>query len=444
MVLCVVGAGYVGLVVAACMADLGHDVVCVETHAARLEALRAGALPIFEPGLDDIVARTVASGRLRFEADLDAGCAGVGVVFVAVGTPPGPTGEADVSAVREVAGLAARSMAQDGVLVVKSTVPVGTADALRVAIHEAGHRGIDVVSNPEFLAEGSAIDDFMQPDRIVLGYARAEAGARMEHLYAPMVRSGRPVLHMDNRSAEMSKYAANVALAARVSLMNELANLAEATGADIERVRLVVGSDERVGSRYLFPGAGFGGSCFPKDLLALEHMAEARGVDLSMIRAVRTVNDRQKHVLFHKARALLGGDVAGRCIGVWGLAFKPGTDDVRQAPALTLLRDLIDAGATVQAYDPKAMAHAAEVMQDAVVWSASALDAAAGADALIVVTEWPEFRSPPWRKLARAMRGRILVDGRNLYAPGDVARAGFTYASIGRPNVVPSDAEETV
>ena len=440
MELCVVGAGYVGLVVAGCLADLGHVVRCVERDPARLRALRDHRLPLFEPGLDDIVSRSTEAGRLTFTDDLAASAGGAAIAFVAVGTPSGPDGEPDLGAVHEVTATLGQHLPKDALVVMKSTVPVGTADAIRASLHEQGHTGIDVVSNPEFLAEGSAVDDFTQPDRIVLGYARAQSGARMERLYAPFVRTGRPVLHMDNRSAEMAKYAANAALAARVSLMNELAHLCESVGADIERVRLVVGSDERIGSRYLFPGAGFGGSCFPKDLLALERLGDREALELALIPAVRAVNARQKRRLFDKLVELVPGGLSGRTIAVWGLAYKAGTDDVRQAPALTLVEALLDAGAEVVAYDPKATEAARARLGDRVRYAASPLDAARGADALAVVTEWQEFRSPDWSQLARTMRGRIVVDGRNLYEPAELVRAGFAYAGIGRPARSPGES----
>ncbi|MCB9681395.1 MAG: UDP-glucose/GDP-mannose dehydrogenase family protein [Alphaproteobacteria bacterium] len=433
MELAVVGAGYVGLVVAACLADLGHDVRCIERDVRRLVALRSGRVPIFEPGLDDIVARTAGSGRLTFHDDVITAARGVEVVFVAVGTPPDHDGTADTSEVERVALAAAGTMAGDGLIVLKSTVPVGMADTLRERLSRAGHGDLDIVSNPEFLSEGRAVDDFTHPDRIVLGYAREASGARMERLYAPLVRSGQPVLHMDNRSAELAKYAANVALAARVSLMNELSRVAEAVGADIEKVRHVVGTDERIGAHFLFAGAGFGGSCFPKDLLALERLAHAKGVPLSMVPAIREVNERQQRSLVVKLAALVPGGLEGRKVAVWGLAYKAGTDDIRQAPALVLVDGLLAAGCVVHAYDPKAMDAARDRYGHDVTFCTSPMEAVRDADALVVVTEWQEFRSPDFRRVARAMRGAVVVDGRNLYEPTEVVRAGLVYAGMGRP-----------
>lgn len=431
MELCVVGAGYVGLVAAACLADLGHLVRVVERDAARRAGLQQGKVPWFEPGLTELLTRGLARGRLQFHEHIAEAARGVGIAFVAVGTPSEADGRPDTRDVDEVVLALAEVLAPQAVLVLKSTVPVGTADRLRAALAPL-RPDLDLVSNPEFLAEGSAVTDFTEPDRIVIGAARAAAGVRIERLYAPYAARGRPVLHMDNRSAELAKYAANAALAARVSLMNELAALAEGLGADIDAVRRVVGSDHRIGEAYLFAGAGFGGSCFPKDLAALSAVGARLGVPVPIVEAVRSVNEAQRGRLLHKVRSAVGA-LAGARVAVWGVAFKPGTDDVREAPAVALIDGLLAAGASVVAYDPKALPAVEARYGDRVQRAAGPLDAAEGADAVVLVTEWPELRGVDLSALAARLRRPHLVDGRNIFDPAEAARVGLQYVGFGRP-----------
>jgi UDPglucose 6-dehydrogenase len=438
MRLAVVGAGYVGLVVAACLADVGHAVALAERDPARLGALHRGALPIREPGLDTIVSRALRVGRLTLHEEAARAVDGVEAVFVAVGTPPGEDGHPDLTAVFAVVDEVWPVLSKGALLVLKSTVPVGTAVRVRERLTERGRVDVAVVSNPEFLAEGTAVRDFHQPARVVVGCEEPWAQRRMARLYAPFVAPDRPILAMDNASAELAKYASNAMLATRVTLMNELAGLAGQAGADIERVRAVVAADPRVGGRYLYPGSGFGGSCFPKDLLALEATGALLGAPMDVVSAVRTVNTRQKRVVFAMLASLLGS-VDGKRVAVWGLAFKAGTDDIRQAPSLVLLQQLVDAGADVVVYDPAAMDAVRARVGDDIAYAASAVDAVRGADALAIVTEWAEFRGVDLRTVAEVMRGRIVVDGRNLYEPPDVVAAGFTYASIGRPVASPGE-----
>jgi UDPglucose 6-dehydrogenase len=432
----VVGAGYVGLTVAACLAGLGHEVVCAEQDPTRRRTLEAGSCPLFEPGLDRLLRDHLADGLLRF-VPAASGCArDAAVVILAVGTPTGPDGAADLDALEAAIDELMAELASGAVLVVKSTVPVGTADRVRARLVEGGRGDVDVVSNPEFLAEGTAVADFMRPARIVVGHGGERGRRILGELYAPLISNGCVMVHTDNRSAEMAKYAANAMLAARVSLMNELAALCDASGADIDHVRRVVAADARIGGSYLSPGCGFGGSCFPKDLLALEELGRRKGVPTALVTAVREVNTRQKQLLHDKLVSLLG-PLAGRRVAVWGLAFKPGTDDVREAPALVLVRSLVEEGAIVAAHDPQAEEAFRASFDGPVRYAASPIDAARGADAVVICTEWPVFRASSLRELARAMRGRIMVDGRNLFEPEQARAAGFVYACIGRPMVRP-------
>jgi UDPglucose 6-dehydrogenase len=441
--LCVVGTGYVGLVAGACLADLGHHVVCIDNDPEKLARLDAGKLPIYEPGLEEIVLRGRQHGRLSFTSDLAAAVAVAEVAFIAVGTPAADDGSADLSGVFAVADAIGRAMAHPTTVVIKSTVPVGTADRVRKRLLDAAlaaehtAHAFDVVSNPEFLAEGTAVDDFNKPDRIVVGYRDEISGAVMDRIYAPLVRTGRPILHMDNRSAEMAKYAANAMLAARITFMNEIANLCDAVGADVERVRRVVGSDTRLGSRFLFPGCGYGGSCFPKDVQALAHLGDEAGYPMTIAPRIHEVNERQKRVLSEKLAKELGSDWSGKRIAVWGVAFKPRTDDVREAPALTFVEDALQRGASVVVYDPEALEQARKVLGDRVDYAGDPNAALDGADALVIPTDWNEFRSPDFAAMAARMRGRVIVDGRNLYEPAEVAVAGFHYHCIGRPKQLP-------
>jgi UDPglucose 6-dehydrogenase len=437
MELCVVGTGYVGLVVGACMADFGHHVTCADTDASKIRTLEAGGIPIFEPGLDEVVERNVRAGRLRFSTDVAASVRGAEVHFIAVGTPPAADGSADLTYVLGVARTIGANMARASRVVIKSTVPIGTSDKVRAILAETAAYPFDVVSNPEFLAEGTAIEDFCKPDRIVVGYADPSSADVMNRLYGPLVRTGRPIYHMDNRSAEMAKYAANAMLATRITFMNELANLCEHLGADVDAVRKVVGSDTRIGPRFLFPGCGYGGSCFPKDVQALVHTAAAVGYPLRVASTVHAVNEVQKGVLAAKVRSLIGDDWSGRTIAVWGVAFKPRTDDIREAPALVFIDEALERGARVVAHDPEASEPTMKLYGDRIGWSDTPMPALDGADVLVIPTDWNEFRSPDFADMARRMKHRFIVDGRNLYEPALMASLGFHYLCIGRPVVLP-------
>ncbi|MCD6733206.1 MAG: UDP-glucose/GDP-mannose dehydrogenase family protein [Burkholderiaceae bacterium] len=440
MRLTVFGAGYVGLVTAACFAEMGNHVACVDVDAERVARLSRGEVPIHEPGLAPLIERGLAQQRIRFTRDAADAMAGAEAVFIAVGTPPGEDGSADLSHVLTVARTVGSLLADRCVVVDKSTVPVGTADRVREAIAgELARRGVAhefaVVSNPEFLKEGAAIGDFMRPDRIVIGSSEAWATELMRALYAPFSRNHEKLIVMDVRSAELTKYAANTMLAVRISFMNELAALAERLGADIEDVRRGIGSDPRIGPGFLYPGAGFGGSCFPKDLRALLRTGIEHGSPLTIVQAAFDANERQKRVLFAKAQKAFDGRLAGVRAALWGLAFKPDTDDIREAPSLELIGSLLDAGASVVGYDPEAAANvrAALAGRDGFRTEDDAYRAAEGADVLFVVTEWREFRSPDFARLRSIMRQPVLIDGRNLYDPQAVCAAGFRYDSIGRP-----------
>jgi UDPglucose 6-dehydrogenase len=428
----VVGTGYVGLVVGACLAETGNSVACADVDDAKIGRLRHNELPMYEPGLDTLVERNQAGGRLRFTTDVAEAIRGADVIFIAVGTPPDEDGSADLRHVLAVADEIGRHMSREIVVVTKSTVPVGTADRVAEAVGANARFAFHVCSNPEFLKEGAAVDDFMKPDRVVIGAETDYARTVMTELYAPFVRTGKPIIFMDIASAEMTKYAANAMLATRISFMNEIANLCERTGANIDMVRRGIGTDERIGAAFLFPGPGYGGSCFPKDVRALVRTGDEYGVPLCILQAVEAVNERQKHRLFEKLRAALGGEVSGARVAIWGLAFKPNTDDMREAPSLTLIGDLLDAGASVVAHDPAAMAEASRRLDGRIELAASGYAALDGADALAVVTEWNEYRHPDFSRIKRALRRPIVVDGRNLYDAAKMAKLGFTYLSIGR------------
>ena len=433
MKVAVVGTGYVGLVSGACLADTGNDVICADIDARKIDGLCRNELPIFEPGLDAIVERNQAAGRLRFTTDVAAAAAEAEVVFIAVGTPPDEDGSADLRYVLVAAETIGRAARREVVVVTKSTVPVGTAHKVRAVLQAHATVPFHVCSNPEFLKEGAAVDDFMRPDRVVVGVDSAHARTVMEELYAPYVRTGKPLIFMDIASAEMTKYAANAMLATRISFMNEIALLCERTGADVDLVRRGIGSDARIGASFLFPGPGYGGSCFPKDVQALVRTGQEHGVPLGILDAVEAANARQKHLATAKLTRALGGALAGRRIAVWGLAFKPQTDDMREAPALALIDDLLAAGATVAAHDPEAMREARRRLGDRIGYASDAYDALTGADALVLMTEWNEYRSPDWDRIRAAMRTPVVVDMRNLYAPGRLRAAGFTYDCVGRP-----------
>jgi UDPglucose 6-dehydrogenase len=439
MKITIIGTGYVGLVTGACLADAGNHVFCLDVDAGKIAMLNGGGIPIFEPGLEAVVRRNREAGRLVFSTDVAASVGYGELQFIAVGTPPDEDGSADLSHVVAAARAIGRHMDAYRVIVDKSTVPVGTADKVRAAVsEELARRGkrIDfaVVSNPEFLKEGAAVEDFMRPDRIVIGADDERATKLLRELYAPFQRNHDRLMLMSVRSAELTKYAANAMLATRISFMNELANLAESLGADIEEVRRGIGADPRIGFHFLYPGAGFGGSCFPKDVKALQHTALTAGRPLRLLAAVDQVNEAQKHVLGEKIRARFGADLSGRRFALWGLAFKPNTDDMREAPSRALIADLLAAGASVRAYDPVAGKEAARLFgsEKRVEIAASALDALDGADALAIVTEWQEFRSPDFEAIRARLKTPAIFDGRNLYDPGTVHARGIEYHAIGR------------
>lgn len=427
----VIGSGYVGLVAGACFAETGNDVICADRDADKIAGLQGGVLPIYEPGLEALVERNVTAGRLTFTTDIDAAVRHADVVFIAVGTPPGEDGSADLQHVLAVATTVGRNLDRFKVVVTKSTVPVGTAARVREAIAAVTDADVAIASNPEFLKEGAAIDDFMKPDRVVLGVDDPRAEQLLGELYAPYVRSGAPILFMDIPSAEVTKYAANAMLATRISFMNQVADLCERVGADVSSVRRGIGSDARIGNAFLFPGPGYGGSCFPKDVKALVHTAREAGMDPDLWDAVERVNARQKQVVFEKLTALLGS-VQGRTIAVWGLSFKAGTDDMRESPAVTLVDALLGAGATVHAHDPQAMTVASELWGDRVHLAPEPYAALSGADALCVMTEWLVYRNPDFTRIKAALSTPVLIDGRNLFEPTRMAQLGFRHATIGR------------
>ncbi len=433
------GSGYVGLVTGACLAQVGNDVLCVDIDPRKIEMLKRGEIPIFEPGLDDVVRDNAAAGRLRFTLDVAEGVEHGLFQFIAVGTPPDEDGSADLQHVLAVAESIGRHIAEYRVVINKSTVPVGTADRVRERISQVQQeRGsdceFDVVSNPEFLKEGAAVEDFMRPDRIIVGSDSSRAIELLRSLYGPFNRNHDRLIEMNIRSAELTKYASNSMLATKISFMNELANLAERLGADIEHVRVGMGSDPRIGYHFIYPGAGYGGSCFPKDVQALERTAAQVGYEAELLRAVEAVNKRQKSRVFEKIHAHFGGDLAGRTFALWGLAFKPNTDDMREAPSRTLMEALWAAGATVRAYDPAAMEEAERIYgaREQLTLCQRPEEALEGADALVVMTEWSVFRSPDLGRIKGALKAPLIFDGRNLYDPEKMEEAGFVYYGIGR------------
>jgi len=434
MRIAVVGTGYVGLVAGVCFADSGHAVVCVDVDEEKIRQLRQGHPSIYEPGLEELLEKNVAAERISFSTDLSAAVKVSEVVFIAVGTPQGDDGNADLRAAMGVAHQVADVARHYTVIVNKSTVPVGTAARMQAEVAARTKVEIDVVSNPEFLKEGAAIDDFLRPDRIVIGAGSEKARAIMAELYAPFVRTESPIYFMDPRSAELTKYAANAMLAARISFMNEVAMLCERVGAEVDSVRKAMGADERIGQKFLFPGCGYGGSCFPKDVKALIATARSHGLDFTLLSAVDAVNDRQKRLLAQKAKAHFGGNggLRGKKFGVWGLAFKPKTDDLRHAPAVALIEELLAEGGIVTAHDPVAMENARRVFGDRVSFVQNPYLAAEGADALFLVTEWNEFRQPDFARIKGAMRQPILFDGRNIWNARKLRDLGFTYYGVGR------------
>lgn len=432
MKIAVVGTGYVGLVAGAGFAESGNDVVCVDNDTAKVAKLRRGRVPIYEPGLEELVTRNKSEGRLVFTTDLAKAVRAADVCFIAVGTPQGEDGSADLRHVMTVARDIARVMNGYKVIVNKSTVPVGTAEKVREVVRRETTHPFSVVSNPEFLKQGAAVDDFMKPDRVVIGAEDPRAAEIMVKLHKPFTRTGAPIMVMDCASAELAKYAANALLATKISFMNEVANVCDAFGADVDRVRQAVGSDRRIGNSFLFPGVGYGGSCFPKDVKALVRFSSDRKYDFKILKAVDTVNDLQKRVLVKKIEAHFGSALKGKTIAVWGLAFKPKTDDMREAPAVPIIEALLAKGAKVQAYDPEAMKAAKAVFGTRIGYAARNYDALTGADALAVVTEWQEFREPDFARMKKLMRTPVIFDGRNIYQKDQMQQLGFTYFSIGR------------
>ena len=432
MKVAVVGSGYVGLVTGACLAETGNEVICADIDLRKIERLRQNDIPIYEPGLEDLVRRNQAEGRLSFTTDVGHAVEQARVVFIAVGTPPGEDGSADLQHVLSVARTIGKHLNGPKVVVTKSTVPVGTAEKVRAAVQGETKGLFYVCSNPEFLKEGAAIDDFMKPDRIVVGVDRDEARDIMAELYEPFVRTGNPILFMDIPSAEVTKYAANAMLATRISFMNQVAMFCELVGADVNSVRKGIGTDKRIGSAFLFPGPGYGGSCFPKDVKALIKTGSEVGLVFDVLEAVERVNDRQKLVVLEKLRAGFGGQLKGRTVAVWGLAFKAETDDMRESPSIPLIEGLLAAGARVQAHDPKAMETARAVFGDRVMYAADPYSAVHGADALAIVTEWLVYRNPDFDRVKSLLRQALVVDGRNLYDPARMRALGFTYHGIGR------------
>jgi UDPglucose 6-dehydrogenase len=436
MKIVIVGTGYVGLVTGACLSEVGVEVICVDLHKEKIENLKKGILPIFEPGLEAIVKSNFAKGRLQFSTSLSESVKDAQVAFIAVGTPPGEDGSADLKYVLQVADTIGSCIEDYIIVVTKSTVPVGTGKKVKAGIASAlQKRGadidFDVASNPEFLKEGAAVDDFLKPDRIVIGVESERAKEVLSRLYHPFLLNSHPVLFMDIPSAEMTKYAANAMLATKISFMNDIANLCELVGANVNEVRKGIGSDPRIGNRFIYPGIGYGGSCFPKDVKALFHTSDDFGYDLRILKAVDAVNDDQKHVIFRKIEKHFGGDLKGKVFALWGLSFKPNTDDMREAPSLVLIESLLAAGAKVQAYDPVAMDEATHMVDDKVIFTRSAIDAVKGSHALVLVTEWAEFRLPDWQKVKTIMQGDVIFDGRNIYSSSEVAEAGFSYYGIG-------------
>jgi len=431
MKIAVVGTGYVGLVLGACLAENGNNVTCVDKDASKIALLESGKMPIYEPGLEEMVRRNHAEDRLIFTTDLPSSVRASEIVFIAVGTPQGEDGSADLQHVLAVARDIGREMGNDTVIVDKSTVPVGTSKKVHATVAGETTHPFSVVSNPEFLKQGAAIEDFMKPDRVVIGTDDERSAAVMRELYAPFTRTGAPIMMMDTASAELSKYAANSILASRISLMNEIANVCELMGADVDQVRKAIGSDRRIGPSFLFPGVGYGGSCFPKDVSALLKSATDHGYDFRILRAVEDVNTRQKSRMVEKMKAHFG-DLNGRSIAIWGLAFKPRTDDMREAPAITIIEELLASGAAVKAYDPEAARTARGIFGNRIRICDKSYEALGGADALAVVTEWNEFREPDFKKMRQLLKSPVVFDGRNIYAPAQMQSLGFSYFSIGR------------
>ena len=435
MKIAVIGTGYVGLVTGTCFADSGNDVSCVDIDAGKIARLKKGEIPIYEPGLEEMVRDNQTAERLHFTTDLAAAVSAAEVVYLAVGTPQGDDGAANMSALWSVVENIAPHLQPTAIVVTKSTVPVGTCAKIFARLKELTGRDCDVASNPEFLKEGSAIDDFMKPDRVVVGVRREEVGDTLHELYKPFMRTEKPFLVMSPESAELTKYVANALLSTKISFINEMANLCERMQADINDVRRGIGHDSRIGFAFLFPGVGYGGSCFPKDVRALVRMAEDHGVEPKMMRTVDSVNERQKQIILEKIGKHFGGKLSGKTLAIWGLAFKPKTDDIREAPALVLIDWLLEQGASVQVHDPEAMENVRQIYGEKITYCPKPMRAADGADALAIMTEWGDYQRPEFKELFKRMKSPVIFDGRNLYEPWAMERLGFNYHSIGRPTV---------
>ncbi len=438
MKIAVVGTGYVGLVTGTCFAETGNTVICVDNNLEKVASLRNGVIPIFEPGLDVLFDRNIAQGRLKFTHDLKEGIQDAAIIFLALPTPPGEDGSADLSYILGVARDLGPLLHQYTVIIDKSTVPVGTAELVTQRVAEGAKFEFDVVSNPEFLREGVAVEDFMKPDRVVIGTRSEKAKKILERLYSPLVRQGNPVMFMDERSAELTKYAANAFLATKITFMNEIANLCERVGANVDEVRRGIGSDSRIGKRFLFAGIGYGGSCFPKDVQALAKTSSDNDYDFRILKSVMQVNQNQKTKLIPAIKAHFNGDLKGKHIAIWGLAFKPYTDDIREAPALENIKALLAEGVTIKAYDPEAQENVKKIMGDQITFGTDLYDTITGADALLVVTEWPEFRTPEFDKISSLLKNKVIFDGRNVFEPDQMQELGFDYYSIGRQPVLSS------
>jgi len=436
MKIAVVGTGYVGLVTGTCFAETGNQVTCVDINEDKINRMKAGEVPIYEPGLEDLFHRNVEEGRLKFTTDLAAGIEGAKVIFLALPTPPGEDGSADLKYILQVANDLGPLLADYTVLIDKSTVPVGTSELVRNAVTKNATVDFDVVSNPEFLREGVAVEDFMKPDRVVIGTESPRAKELMNVLYAPLVRQGNPIIFMDERSAEMTKYAANAFLATKITFMNEIANLCELVGANVDDIRRGIGTDSRIGKRFLFAGIGYGGSCFPKDVQALAKTSEENNYKFHILESVMQVNEKQKTKLMPTIQAHFNNDLAGKTIGIWGLAFKPYTDDIREAPSLYNIEALLALGCKINVYDPEAMPNVKEVLGDQVTFSKNPYDAIDQADALLIVTEWPQFRTPDFERMETLLKNKLIFDGRNLYETSQMRDLGYTYYSIGRQTVI--------
>ena len=428
----VIGTGYVGLVTGTCFAETGNHVTCVDNNVVKVEKMRNGEIPIYEPHLDVLFERNIKANRLVFTTDLQAGIKDAEIIFLALPTPPGEDGSADLSYILGVADELGKIITDYKVIVDKSTVPVGTAEKVHAALAKNATVDFDVVSNPEFLREGFAVDDFMKPDRVVIGTSSERAKKILEQLYKPFVRQGNPVIFMDEKSAELTKYAANAFLATKITFMNEIANFCELVGADVDKVRIGIGSDDRIGKRFLFPGIGYGGSCFPKDVQALVKSGNEHNFSFEILKSVMTVNEEQKTVIIPKIKNFFRGDLQGKKIALWGLAFKPDTDDIREAPALYIIEELIKAGATVSAFDPEAMPNVKGVIGDKISYASNEYEALENADALVVCTEWGIFRNPDFDKIAVLLKDKVIFDGRNLFDLSEMNERGFYYSSIGR------------